>query len=580
LSTSKEEYASISLNDGALPGSSSMEAFENTPTVLSLGGESFASIQILAAPAGASLFQLSDDAKKGGEIVTLPSGVTNKDNRILLIPHDMVCASGSSCESVSQLRYASMDGASREESLTITIHPVSQAPSLMVRQEDVELSGTGSTLIALKSSHPDSAQPVYIITELPEAGYLHAYNMSDHAGLPVTSRGARITAVGQEVSGSAVVFSYDGPDNESLRFSYTVRAGPLPAMNIPETTVALKQKAKQPGYVADVAGDAGYAALFGSESSGLRATMSPATFTEFTFGIWMNSKNAFSSTREVMLAEVGGVFELNVTRVGSLVLKVYDSSGSYSLLKESLEGNPINDKSWHYIAVALEHRVLKEDNIATVKVYVDGKEIASQVVFLNSLKANPTVLSVGSNFAGMVDEVSFWNKFFSSSHSTIGGTYEWSFDGRKPLTGREEGLLLYYRFNDVRGTSDVAISDSTGKSELTAHHITFEPSSAPVGDLIDVEEGAEATYVLQGSANSITITTLPTKGVLYHSSTPVTSGNTVFAAGDFEFTYVPGKGETGSDSLGYVSGASAEALVSINIKPVMIRRESPSPAGI
>ena len=317
----------------------------------------------------------------------------------------------------------------------------------------------------------------------------------------------------------------------------------------------------------DVAGDPGFALLLENEDSYVAATIAAVQFEEFTFGMWVNSMNAFSSTRSVLLARIPEVFELNFTRVGNLVLKVYDSSGTTTILKESLEGAAINDRKWHYVVVALEHRILKEDNIATVKVFIDGNEVASQIIFLSSLKANPDILEVGGHFVGMIDEVLLWNKYMSSTHSVIGGQFKWPFIGTSPLIGDEDGLLLYYRFNKV--ALGEIIEDVTGKSTMTFSGISFVPSNAPVGNFIDLEEDSEATYILQGSASDVTITTLPKKGILYHpqSNYAVVSGNTVFKS-DYMFKYIPNKNENGFDSFGYISGRSKEALVSVNIKPV------------
>ena len=69
----------------------------------------------------------------------------------------------------------------------------------------------------------------------------------------------------------------------------------------------------------DVAGDPGFALLLENEDSYVAATIAAVQFEEFTFGMWVNSMNAFSSTRSVLLARIPEVFEPKKGDLTSLI---------------------------------------------------------------------------------------------------------------------------------------------------------------------------------------------------------------------------------------------------------------------
>ena len=582
--TSEEAHVTIAMTNASAVIYSTVNITEAYWKYVQVGASSNV-VQITELPATGKVHQVTEDGSMGELIEFVPCEVTNSDNVVLA----WLEAADSRNYWPLEMEWAEVvsneNGVGATGHITFNVEQVNSSPRLEASVQEAHVSaGDSDTVILLKSSDSEGDELVYIITEVPELGYLTT--MSRMSTLPLQV-GDRLTGVTSILYDASMVSG-----NHVAQFAYTVDDGNA-AAHIPETKVILRIADSKSVSFPHVAGDAGYALRFKGEGSHLRATIQSSAFNEFTFGMWVNSQNAFSSTRQVMLAEIPGVFELNVTRIGNLVLKIYDSSGSSTILKEALEGAPINDKSWHYISVALEHRMLKEDNIATVKVYVDGTEAASQVVFLNSLVQDPSELIIGSHFTGMVDEVLLWSTFMSPTHSIPGSSFQWSFAGTEPLTGGEDGLLLYYRFNDVDqsvmsslsslgtaestnpfGAQEISIPDATGRSTMILSGVSFLPSSVPVGDYIELEEGAEAKYVLQGSATTVSITTLPKMGTLFLGGSVVSTGNSVFARSsvpaqsDFEVTYIPNSNAAGFDSFGYTSGTSSEALVSVNVKPL------------
>ena len=613
--TSKEAIVTIDVDQSSAGSLETIEIGDSTPKPVTpshtgcspgYGMHVNWDFAIMGVYGNAQVFQVGEDGSMGEEVTTFPTKIASSENKIMVVDDlDSVARTGSMgalgspnawadyiqyphplspyewnketpSGQNSEISYACLNADGDYTTLNlinVTTVPVDEAPVLSSEENpalhteflsDKYIGAVNQYSIAdvlfsifMESTDPEKDEPTYIVTELPVSGLS-------------TDTGVRIDRVGQEISDTSRLFTaFSTSGLVEDRFSYTAKDASSTAINSPETTVVLNTGA---GILPDVAGDAGYAPLFESEIGHLRATITPTSFSEFTFGMWANIMNAFSSTRDVMLAEIPGVFELNVTRVGNLVLKVHDSSGQSSVLKESLEGYSINDKAWHFIAVALEHRILKEDNIATVKVFIDGNEVASQIVFLTSLKVDPNLLVIGTHLIGMVDEISLWNRFMSSAHTFMRSSYKWSLTGTLPLQGDEEGLLLYYRFNDalsITSSANDVISDLTGKSTMVASGVSFVPSNAPVGDFIDLDEDSVASYILQGSASTISVTTLPKKGRLLTSNgIAIDASNTVLGGPNFEVTYIPDSNADGVDSFGYVSGASSEAVVSINIKPV------------
>ena len=83
-----------------------------------------------------------------------------------------------------------------------------------------------------------------------------------------------------------------------------------------------------------------------------------------------------------------------------------------------------------------------------LRLYVDGV-LTNQTVASANPPVNgvgPFIQRIGENFNGLIEEVRMWNVVRTDEEIRNAGTY-----GGRTLTGAEEGLMAYYRFDD--GTS-------------------------------------------------------------------------------------------------------------------------------
>ena len=102
----------------------------------------------------------------------------------------------------------------------------------------------------------------------------------------------------------------------------------------------------------------------------------------------------------------------------------------------------LNDYNWHFIAGTY--------NGSTMKVYVDGKFIASANIAMTTDPSIPITIgkrqsSPDRYFKGKVDELRLWS--IERSNTEIAK------DMCKSLTGNEDNLVAYYSFDNNRGTT-------------------------------------------------------------------------------------------------------------------------------
>ena len=137
----------------------------------------------------------------------------------------------------------------------------------------------------------------------------------------------------------------------------------------------------------------------------------------------------------------GNGYSLNL-RNGNLYAWYYGSSGSVVVLPIGLDGGPIADGHWHHIAFVV--------STTSGQLYVDGNLRNS--VNWTGIPTPPTgteplqfghYYNYGNAFQGEIDEVALWNRSLSAS--------EVNYLKHRRLSGKEDGLLGYWRFDESSG---------------------------------------------------------------------------------------------------------------------------------
>ena len=118
---------------------------------------------------------------------------------------------------------------------------------------------------------------------------------------------------------------------------------------------------------------------------------------------------------------------------------------------------PANDGDWHHVAMTWE-----QDWIGGFRSYLDGKLVAERDSGPNSLPMINGQAYLGayqgvSEFTnGQLDEVRIWEVVRTQEE-----LQEWM---NKPLSGKEEGLLAYYQFDELSGDvlPDISVNEFNG----------------------------------------------------------------------------------------------------------------------
>jgi ELWxxDGT repeat protein len=141
----------------------------------------------------------------------------------------------------------------------------------------------------------------------------------------------------------------------------------------------------------------------------------------------------------------------------------------------------IADGTWHHFAV------VRDQGSGSISLYVDGAFMGTQAKSMSALRIDPSGLllgqdqdSVGGGFnpaqalRGRLDELRIWSAVRTAEE--IADTWN------RPLTGSEQGLLAYYPFNEVSGST--VISSITPAEEAPALRLDG------VDEYIEVTQGA------------------------------------------------------------------------------------------
>ena len=209
----------------------------------------------------------------------------------------------------------------------------------------------------------------------------------------------------------------------------------------------------------------------------------------FTVEAWIKVRN-FTKDWQTIIAK--GDTSWRLARNGDMGNTNAISFGTTGLSNQDLPGTSnVNDGQWHHVAAVFTgstNLVLIEGLVdgagrsiraarSTKLLYVDGVLEASTNV-LYTLVTNDSHVCIGENeevpgrqFSGWIDEVRIW--------TTARNASEISTNKNRTLTGQEDGLYAYYRFDEGSGTT-VRDSGRAGQNGKLMHGPTWTTSTAPL----------------------------------------------------------------------------------------------------
>lgn len=191
-----------------------------------------------------------------------------------------------------------------------------------------------------------------------------------------------------------------------------------------------------------------------------------STPTALSVEMWVNTSSAAGN--DALTFSIEGAYFIRIYSTGN-VQAVFDGSTSANNPELAVG---INDGNWHHLAATCDG--------TTTTVYVDGVNVGSQsesffdINALNRASAVGAQYNGGSNFSGQIDEFRIWTSVRTQAEIRANMC--------KKLTGSENNLFLYYRFDEASGTT---ATDNAGSNDGTLTNMDdtdWTTSGAPIGD--------------------------------------------------------------------------------------------------
>ena len=492
---------------------------EDEAILLSLTGVEFSAASLNAVvtklPELGKLHQVLPSGLAGAEITFVPAPVADSANRVIFAP-----AAREHGVDFGNMKFYTEDPASGaksdEDTILFSVKPVNYAPVLTAPFSEITITTFEDVAIKLEATDPDDEDALqFVITTVPTMGTLYA-------SVDGVTKGSVIASADTPIKGGFVIFSPVTLDTVNVLtlggttyFGYTVTDGQLGPEKLSEALVSLTVP-RSPVSSPMVAGDAAYALMFDGKApaeADKKLKVGELGLTSgFTVETWVKTSQAVSALESMTLVELSGFFRLTVSKITGLRFVVSDVGG----FDFTVEGSgAINDGAWHFIAATFEAAPYGTANSGTLRLYVDGTEVASQL-FDNMTMANlEAKLVVGQGFTGLMDDLRIWSVALEAASYSPRPSYDWDSSGMSSLSGFEDGLQLYYRFNEASGNA--AASSGAAQADLQTGSAMWVPSAAPFGNKLNVAEDSSTPFALQGSGDVAMITLMPSHGSLHLS---------------------------------------------------------------
>lgn len=241
------------------------------------------------------------------------------------------------------------------------------------------------------------------------------------------------------------------PDITSDSFSYVVSNG-ISSTNDFQVDVEFDHNFDDSEGV-PVLGNAGNAYAFDATVQQIAFLGNASSYnisTDFAVAGFIQVMSGPSLLKQTIL--LAGPFWVYIDPVGGLSFRVSDGVQEELTIQTFLFQT---DRAWHHFLATYENQK------HTIVLHVDGKLAGQKSGFdigpfdggLPLLVNGPVILGAGLEsdnytyfFSGMMDDLSIWNDVSTAANITLSE----QFYNRQTLTGREEGLKGYWRFNSIR----------------------------------------------------------------------------------------------------------------------------------
>ena len=190
--------------------------------------------------------------------------------------------------------------------------------------------------------------------------------------------------------------------------------------------------------------------------------------TAITVSLWAKS-NTDNWNVTGCLASKRDAYILHPNKNSKTIRFYINSSGSW----KKVEHTPLDLKQWHHYAGTFDGK--------TLKLYIDGEEVASNDAFTTTTAINndSDSLYLGRDdgksgcFNGQIDEVRVWNRALLQ--------HEIDIQCSRRLIGNEPGLVGYWRFDE--GSGNTVFDQTDNGNNGTIHgNPQWVASDAPVAD--------------------------------------------------------------------------------------------------
>ncbi|MBQ4820608.1 LamG domain-containing protein [Aquimarina sp. MMG016] len=214
--------------------------------------------------------------------------------------------------------------------------------------------------------------------------------------------------------------------------------------------------------------------------------------------------------------------------------------------------------NWHHVAVKLDGTNDK------ASILIDGVEVAFSTG-VGALSANTEPLLIGASrnansdpypFDGAMDDVRFWNVARTDAEINDYKNVE--------LQGSEEGLVLYYNFNEGTINSDNTGITQVPDQSIAGNHATFN-RFALTGTTSNYVDGSEIGFV----------TRVP-QTITFNALTDKTFGDTTFDLTATSSSGLPIRYESSDTSIATISGNTVTIVGAGSITITAIQTGDPS----
>lgn len=222
---------------------------------------------------------------------------------------------------------------------------------------------------------------------------------------------------------------------------------------------------------------------------------------DFTVSVWAKNLGALSGNIEILSQGASGnAFYIGYSGTTVRLGDTWASAGNYP-----------NDNAWHNFTVV--------KTATNAYLYTDG--VLTQTHGSTIANPAPTTFRIAQQYGdqfseywnGGIDEVKVWNRALSSCE--VSATY------KVPFTGKEQGLLAYYSFDETTGTTLTDLAGANNGTLMNTPTWAVSDNATIINGIWLAVSTTGSSSITQTSAKisgDVTFGTATESGVVYNST--------------------------------------------------------------